>query len=281
VLHVVTSMSIGGIQTYLLNVLQHYDRARFHMDVCYTGATPGCHEREVLARASRLIPCRYSNALVPFVWRLARILAEGRYDAVCDFTGDFAAGSMWAGRLAGVPARIAFYRSSGIQFRPTFARRSVARCLHRRLIIAGNISTLPEERAFFDQEVAPRIDGTLVSYVGPVDDARKDALLGGAAAMLLPIEWEEPFPVVLPESLLCGTPVISFRRGGVPEGIAHGQTGFICDTVDDMCAAVSRLGGLSRAECRAEAERRFSDRAITQEYEGLYQRLLDSGGPRG
>jgi len=157
----------------------------------------------------------------------------------------------------------------------------VARCLHRRLIIAGNISTLPEERAFFDQEVAPRIDGTLVSYVGPVDDAQKDALLGGAAAMLLPIEWEEPFPVVLPESLLCGTPVISFRRGGVPEGIAHGQTGFICDTVDDMCAAVSRLGGLSRAECRAEAERRFSDRAITQEYEGLYQRLLDSGGPRG
>jgi glycosyltransferase involved in cell wall biosynthesis len=156
----------------------------------------------------------------------------------------------------------------------------VAQRLGRRLIIAGNISTLPEERAFFEQEVRPRVDGTLVTYIGPVDDAQKDALLGEAAAMLLPIEWEEPFPVVLPESLLCGTPVVAFRRGGVPEGIAHGRTGFTCDTTDDMCAAVARLGELSRAECRAEAERRFSDRAITDEYEQLYRRLSAGGSLR-
>ena len=153
----------------------------------------------------------------------------------------------------------------------------VAQRLQRRLIIAGNISTLPEERAFFEQEVRPRVDGALVTFIGPVDDAQKDVLLGEAAAMLLPIEWEEPFPVVLPESLLCGTPVVAFRRGGVPEGIAHGRTGFNCDTTDDMCAAVARLGELSRAECRAEAERRFSDRAITDEYERLYQQLVDGG----
>jgi glycosyltransferase involved in cell wall biosynthesis len=152
---------------------------------------------------------------------------------------------------------------------------TVAQRLNRRLILAGNISTLPEEQAFFEAEVAPRIDGKLISYVGPVDDAQKDALLGGAAAMLIPIEWEEPFPVVLPESLLCGTPVIGFRRGGVPEGIAHGQTGFICDTIDEMCDAVGRLGELRRADCRAEGERRFSDRAITDQYEHLYRRLVD------
>ena len=102
---------------------------------------------------------------------------------------------------------------------------------------------MPDEREFFEREVAPRIDGSLVTYIGPVDDAQKNALLGGAAAMLMPIEWEEPFPVVLPESLLCGTPVIAFRRGGVPEGIDDGRTGFVCDTVDEMCAAVGRLGG--------------------------------------
>ncbi len=150
----------------------------------------------------------------------------------------------------------------------------VARRLNRRLIIAGNISTLSEERAFFEAEVAPRIDGTLVSYVGPVDDAQKDELLGGAAAMLMPIEWEEPFPVVLPESLMCGTPVVAFRRGGVPEGIEEGRTGFVCDTAEEMCAVIGRLGEIDRARCRTEAERRFSDLAITDEYEALYRRLI-------
>jgi glycosyltransferase involved in cell wall biosynthesis len=143
------------------------------------------------------------------------------------------------------------------------------------LIIAGNISPVEEERRFFETEVAPRIDGSLVSYVGPVDDAQKDALLGGAAAMLMPIDWEEPFPVVLPESLLCGTPVIAFRRGGVPEGIDHGRTGFVVDTLDQMCGAVSCLRHVDRATCRAEAERRFSGRAIADEYEALYHRLID------
>jgi glycosyltransferase involved in cell wall biosynthesis len=150
----------------------------------------------------------------------------------------------------------------------------VARRLNRRLILAGNVSSVAEERIFFEQHVAPKIDGTLVTYVGPVDDAQKNALLGGAAAMLMPIDWEEPFPVVLPESLLCGTPVIAFRRGGVPEGIHDGRTGFICDTVDQMCESVGKLAHIDRAACRAEAERRFSVRAVTDDYEALYRRLI-------
>lgn len=153
----------------------------------------------------------------------------------------------------------------------------VAERLKRRLIIAGNISPVPHEQTFFEREVAPRIDGSLVTYIGPVDDVQKDALLGGAAAMLMPIEWEEPFPVVLPESLLCGTPVISFRRGGVPEGIDEGRTGFTCDTIDQMCTAVGRLRDINRATCRSEAERRFSGRAITDDYEALYRRLIAAG----
>ena len=89
--------------------------------------------------------------------------------------------------------------------------------------------------------------------------------------MLLPIEWEEPFPVVLPESMLCGTPLIAFRRGGVPEGIDHGRTGFLCDSVDEMAALVGRLATIDRAAVRAEAVRRFSDAAIVGEYERLYR----------
>jgi len=150
---------------------------------------------------------------------------------------------------------------------------AVAERLRRRLIIAGTVSPLAHERAYFERELAPRIDGDLVRYIGPVDDAGKRALLGGAAAMLMPIEWEEPFPVVLPEAMLCGTPLIAFRRGGVPEGINHGRTGFLCDTVDEMAALVPRLTTIDRAVVRAEAMRRFSDAAVVSEYARLYERV--------
>ena len=151
---------------------------------------------------------------------------------------------------------------------------AVARRLNRPLQIAGNVSSLPHERAYFAREIEPLIDGRLITYVGPVDNLRKNELLGGAAALLLPIEWEEPFPVVLPEALLCGTPVIAFRRGGVPEGIDHGRTGFLCDTAEGMAEAVGRLGAIDRATCRAEAERRFSDATIVSDYEALYESLM-------
>jgi glycosyltransferase involved in cell wall biosynthesis len=150
----------------------------------------------------------------------------------------------------------------------------VAQRLGRRLVIAGTVSSLPHERDYFDHELRPRIDGQLVEYIGPVDDRQKDVLLGSAAALLSPIEWEEPFPIVLPEALLCGTPVIACRRGGMPEGIAHGRTGFLSDTTDEICAAVTQLASIDRRECRAEAERRFSDAAIIEEYLRLYARML-------
>ena len=147
----------------------------------------------------------------------------------------------------------------------------VAQRLHRHLIIAGNISPLAHEQAYFEQELKPRIDGRLVTYVGPVDDAQKRTLLGQAAALLMPIEWEEPFPVVLPESMLCGTPLVAFRRGGVPEGIEHRRTGFLCDTVDEMADLVRCLATVDRAAVRAEAVRRFSDCAVIDEYERVYR----------
>jgi glycosyltransferase involved in cell wall biosynthesis len=153
---------------------------------------------------------------------------------------------------------------------------TVAQRLNRPLIIAGNVSTLPHERAYFEQELKPRIDGTLIRYVGPVDDRQKNNLLGGAAALLMPIEWEEPFPVVLPEAMLCGTPVVGFRRGGLPEGIDEGRTGFVCETANEMIAAIGRLKEISRQVCRLEAERRFSTETIVGDYEELYRDLCQN-----
>lgn len=152
---------------------------------------------------------------------------------------------------------------------------AVARRIGRRLIIAGNVSELAHERDYFEKEIKPQIDGQLVNYIGPVNNEQKNQLLGEAAAMLLPIEWEEPFPIVLPEALLCGCPVIAFARGGVPEGIDHGKTGFLCHTVEEMCTLVGRLGEIDRSHCRAEAERRFSGDAIVDAYEKLYEEMIE------
>lgn len=152
---------------------------------------------------------------------------------------------------------------------------AVAKRIRQPLIIAGNVSDLPREKEYFNREIEPHIDGKLITYVGPVNNEQKNKLLGESAAMLMPIEWEEPFPIVLPEALLCGCPVIAFARGGVPEGIDHGKTGFLCNTVQEMCDMVGRLGEIHRTYCRAEAERRFSDNAIVSAYEKLYREMIE------
>ncbi|MBK8725012.1 MAG: glycosyltransferase [Holophagaceae bacterium] len=146
----------------------------------------------------------------------------------------------------------------------------VAELTGRLLVIAGNISTLPEEIKYFEDELRPRIDGLRIKYIGVVDNEEKNRLLGGAAAMLLPVEWYEPFPVVLPEAFACGTPILAFPGGGVPEGIRPGVTGFLSLTAEEMAKDVARIGALSRAACRQEAEARYSDQVIAEAYLSIY-----------
>lgn len=151
-----------------------------------------------------------------------------------------------------------------------------ARRSGRRLVIGGNVA--PEHREYFDREVGPFVDGDRVTYIGEIDDARKSALLSAAAAFLMPIQWEEPFGIVMAEALAAGTPVIGLRRGAVPEVVEDGDTGFICDTIDDMVRAIGRVDEISRRRCRLSAERRFSESALVTAYEHLYRRVLQVEG---
>lgn len=144
------------------------------------------------------------------------------------------------------------------------------------LVIAGNVPD--EHRAWFEQTIAPQIDGTNVVYIGPVDDARKNALLGAARAFLMPILWEEPFGIVMAEAMACGTPVVGFRRGAVPEVVAHGVTGFVVDTLDEMVAALSRLDDIERGAARARVERLFSDASVVGLYLEIYRDMLARHG---
>jgi glycosyltransferase involved in cell wall biosynthesis len=127
---------------------------------------------------------------------------------------------------------------------------------------------------YFERTVEPQLKGSEVEMVGEVGGAEKDSFLRHAAALLFPIDWPEPFGLVMPEALACGTPVLALRRGSVAEVLQDGVTGFIRDGEDELVAAARRLGELDRARCRAEAERRFSPAAMAVMYERVYADLV-------
>jgi len=128
------------------------------------------------------------------------------------------------------------------------------------------------DRSYFEGVVRPLLDHPLVEFLGEVDDRDKAELLGDALALLFPIDWPEPFGMVLIEALACGTPVIARPRGSVPEIITDGRTGFVCETEDEMVAAVARVARLSRATCRADFEQRFTAGAMAAAYVHVYER---------
>ena len=150
---------------------------------------------------------------------------------------------------------------------------AIARASGRRLIIAGNQVTTGPDTGYFNARIAPHLDGDRVQYVGPVDDAAKNTWLGTAAALLMPIEWEEPFGIVMAEACACGTPVVAFARGSVPEVVREGVNGFACRTIEEAVAAVTNLPAIDRAGVRADCEARFSSRVIVDQYERLYESM--------
>ncbi len=150
---------------------------------------------------------------------------------------------------------------------------AIARQSGRQLIIAGNRVEEGAGVRYFAERIAPALDGGQITYLGPVDDTQKNDLLGAAAALLMPVEWEEPFGIVMAEALACGTPVIGFPLGSVPEVVRDGVTGYLCPTADDAASAVGRLDRLDRSAARADCEARFSDTAIVDAYERIYAEM--------
>lgn len=151
---------------------------------------------------------------------------------------------------------------------------AIARAANRRLVIAGNRVVSSDE--YFHREIAPSLDGERVMYVGPVDDKAKNTLLGSCGALLMPIEWEEPFGIVMAEALACGTPVIGFARGSVPEVVRDGISGFVCRDTQEAAAAAKRLQAIDRKVVRRDCEERFSSGVIVRTYENLYCEMMTS-----
>ena len=148
----------------------------------------------------------------------------------------------------------------------------VARRAGRPLIMAGKVDAA--DAVFFRDIVAPLIDGHQVRFLGEADAQMKRALYRNAAALLMPITWDEPFGLVLAEALACGTPVITFDRGAAPEIVSHGQTGFVVDNVDQMTGAVRLLPDIDPGACRDHVARHFDGPVMAANYLRLYESVL-------
>ncbi len=130
----------------------------------------------------------------------------------------------------------------------------------------------PHDRLYFEQTIRPLLDLPGVEFVGEINDQQKNEFLGNALALLFPIDWPEPFGVVVIEAMACGTPVIAFRRGSIPEIIDDGVSGFIVDNLDAAVQAVQRIHSLSRQGCRERFEARFTASRMAQDYVNVYSR---------
>ncbi len=148
----------------------------------------------------------------------------------------------------------------------------IARRLGKRLVMAGKVDW--RDREFFEEKVAPLIDGERVSFLGEADARMKRELYRKASALLLPLQWDEPFGLVMVEAMACGTPVLALRRGSAPELIVDGKTGFIADTVDGLEEAARHVNEISPFDCRRHVEENFRPQIMADHYLEAYAHVL-------
>lgn len=144
-----------------------------------------------------------------------------------------------------------------------------ARAAGRRILLAGKLRE-PSERAYFDAEIRRRL-GAGVEYVGESNATVKRRLFAGASCLVLPLQWEEPFGLVMVEALASGTPIVTTRRGSTSEIVSHGRTGFIVDRIEELPAAIARAGDLDPRRCRDAALERFDLPVMADGYEHMYR----------
>jgi glycosyltransferase involved in cell wall biosynthesis len=148
----------------------------------------------------------------------------------------------------------------------------IARKCNKQLILAGII----QDETYYRQHVEPYLDNIQVSYVGNVGPIRRNQLLGGASALLHPINIDEPFGLSIIEAMACGTPTIAFNRGSMPELINHGENGFLVNNCSEAIECVTRIQAIDRSRCRKTVEQKFTVSRMADEYIKVYRKLLES-----
>jgi glycosyltransferase involved in cell wall biosynthesis len=144
------------------------------------------------------------------------------------------------------------------------------------LKLAGEIQ--PMYKSYFESEIKPQLDGRFIEYIGEADLTAKNELLGNSLAMLFPIQWDEPFGLVMIEAMACGTPVIALKRGSVPEVVRDGVSGFVCESVEKMVECIRDLS-ISPRLIREYARENFSVEVMTRKYLELYESICPVAAP--
>jgi glycosyltransferase involved in cell wall biosynthesis len=189
----------------------------------------------------------------------------------------------WCGTVYhGLPLDLFKFRPNAGKYLAFLGRVSPEKGVHRAVEIARRLD-LPlkvaakvddKDRHFYEQQVKPLFAQPKVEFIGEIGEDQKGDFLGNAAALLFPIDWPEPFGLVMIEAMACGTPVVAFRRGAVPEVMRDGVSGYVVDSVDGAVAATARAVELPRKRCRAYFEGRFSAPRMANDYLAVYERLL-------
>jgi glycosyltransferase involved in cell wall biosynthesis len=189
----------------------------------------------------------------------------------------------WQGTvLHGLPIDLYRYHPQGGEYLAFLGRISSEKRLDRaieisrrcgmKLKIAAKVDAA--DRKYYEEVIRPLLSTPGVEYLGEIGEEQKHDFLGNAKALLFPIDWPEPFGLVMIESMACGTPVIAWRCGSVPEVITEGVTGYVCDSIDQAVEAVRRCSNLNRLRCRQTFENRFCAARMAQEYLRIYHRLI-------
>jgi glycosyltransferase involved in cell wall biosynthesis len=260
---------------------QAFDLIHFHIDYLHFPLSARQHTPHVTTLHGRLdIP-----DLVPVYQAFPGLPVV----SISDSQRTFLPWLPWLGTVYhGLPENLLTYQGTPGTYLAFLGRISPEKGIDQAITIAQRVGIPlkiaakvdPKDREYFQTVIQPRLDHPLVEFIGEVGPEEKDAFLGQAYALLFPIDWPEPFGLVMIEAMACGTPVIAYRRGSVPEILDNGVTGWIVENLEEAVQAVARIPDISRQRCRQVFEERFSVARMTQDYLRLYRQLLDKGSGR-
>lgn len=256
--------------------LQDFDIIHYHMDSIHFPLARRAHKPHITTTHGRMN--------IPEYKPLFRQFEEAPLVSISNSQRLPLHWANWIGTVYhGLPANLFQFHEKEGKYLAFLGRISPEKRVDRAIEIAKRVGiplkiaakVAKQDQQYYETQVKPLMDDPLIDFIGEIGDGEKNDFLGNALATLFPIDWPEPFGLVMIESLACGTPVIAYQNGSVPEIIESGRTGFVVNSQDEAVEAVHQLHKIDRKLCRETFERRFSVQRMTEDYVSIYEQQLN------